>query len=459
MSHMATNSSTAGSVKLKVCRVIGTSATSTANFVCAGGQAAYISGAGVVLHSLPDECGNDDNTEQDELSPTITACMPTESESSRSTSNQSNITMSVSSSANDFEERFFCTVSPDSLASTAGTAIATGLRASTQTGVLSSKRDRFGFLIGVSGKVVRTSFDNSLGLFSGISTGSAQSFIKGIANSPNGLKNKNNSKLNSGVNMVPSFPSEDGARKDRVISPACVALSSCQQLLAVGQSGYQPRIFLYSTASDASTQEPLAMLGAHDIGIQNLAFSPCDRFLASLGVAANGFLHVWDLGALRDTGSVQLLASNRCISDVNDMKWAGNKLYTVGKRHVRAWKLKNYHFNQAGANDDRNRNKIHYSKLDVAEDDGVLVGRNLVLGEFSSCNFVALTRVRSDLLVIATDQGDLATIHDLPLGSKNDGFKIEFMPRLNVGFAITSMNIDFKDEILWTFGPTQKHLR
>lgn len=456
MSHMATNSSAAGSVKLKVCRVIGTSATSTANFVCAGGQAAYISGAGVVLHSLLDDCSNDDSTEQDELSSTATACMTIESGSSRSTSSQSNTNMSVSSSANGFEERFFCTVSPDSLASTAGTAIATGLRASTQTGVLSSKRDRFGFLIGVPGKIVRTSFDNSLGLLSGTSTGSAQSFI---TNSPTGLKNKNNSKLNSGFNMVSSFPSEDGARKDRVISPACIALSSCQQLLAVGQSGYQPQVFLYSTASDASTQEPLAMLGAHDIGIQHLAFSPCDRFLASLGVAANGFLHVWDLGMLRDTGSVQLLASNRCISDINDMKWAGNKLYTVGKRHVRTWKLKNYHCNQADANGDSNKNKFYHSKLDVVEDDGVLVGRNLVLGEFSSCNFVALTRVRSDLLVVATDQGDLATIHDLPLGSSNDGFKIEFMPRINVGFAITSMNIDFEDEILWTFGPTQNHLR
>ncbi len=66
--------------------------------------------------------------------------------------------------------------------------------------------------------------------------------------------------------------------------------------------------------------------------------------------------------------------------------------------------------------------------------------------------------MRPDLLVVATDQGDLATIHD-SFSNGNDGQKIEFVPRLCVGFAITAMSFDSWDGLLWVFGPTPGHLR
>jgi hypothetical protein len=141
------------------------------------------------------------------------------------------------------------------------------------------------------------------------------------------------------------------------------------------------------------------------------------------------------------------------------MKWVGTRLYTIGKRHIRAWRLKNYSYNPATKSKNNGiKSTLVGSGPGRVEDDGVLAGRNIVLGEFSSCNFVSLVAVRPDLLVVATDQGDLATIHD-SFGSDNDGQKNEFVPRMCVGFTITAINVDSQDGILWVFGPTSGHLR
>lgn len=123
--------------------------------------------------------------------------------------------------------------------------------------------------------------------------------------------------------------------KEKVRTPTCVALSPNGRILAVGETGYQPRVLLYSLAPDSSGLA-FATINEHAFGVKHLAFSPDLKFLASLGTMTDGFLHVWKLSPL----SVQLKATNRCSAMVNDLIWHDNGtgdglLVTAGLRFVR----------------------------------------------------------------------------------------------------------------------------
>lgn len=49
------------------------------------------------------------------------------------------------------------------------------------------------------------------------------------------------------------------------------------------QTGYSPRILIFSTAKDASCDNPVAAMAEHTFGVRKVAFSPDSRYLASIG--------------------------------------------------------------------------------------------------------------------------------------------------------------------------------
>jgi mitogen-activated protein kinase binding protein 1 len=231
--------------------------------------------------------------------------------------------------------------------------------------------------------------------------------------------------FNSSSPSGSSSPQRTSA-KDKVKTTSCVALSNDNKLLAVGEMGHKPKILIYSLkASSEGTTVPLAVLSEHRFGVKFLAFSPCNRYLASIGTENDGFLHIWQVSTSRDR-LIQLHSSNKCISIVNDLKWiTSSQLMTSGVRQVRLWRLDN-----SGA-------------LWPDSQVRVLNGRNIVLNQFCGSIFVSIACL-SNVIVLVTDRGELCTIQDIDEESGP-----LFTPRMVAGYEGIAFCTSKDNEILW----------
>lgn len=219
-------------------------------------------------------------------------------------------------------------------------------------------------LIGTFGSTGSPSSPMGYGL--GLSTGGASpsAGLGSIAPSPGA----------SGV----GFNSSNSAR-DKLKPCSAIALSPDGTWLATGETGHQPRVFIYSTKE--TTCIPVAILSEHTFGLKSLAFSPCGKYLASLGTRNDGFMHIWSIPEFR------LLASNKCTSLVNSLIWlSSNKIVTAGLRHLRLWTV-------------RRSGNLHS-----------LGARNVVLHDHIESTFFSLTRISDKLALVASDTGYLATL-------------------------------------------------
>lgn len=238
--------------------------------------------------------------------------------------------------------------------------------------------------------------------------------------------------VNNSTQTIEEPPVTKGP-KDKMKTTCAVTLSSDARLLAVGETGHQPRIFIYSLAQD-SNRRPLAIISEHRFGIKALAFSPCGRFLVSLGTSNDGFLHVWQLN-LRE-GSVCLHSSNKCISQISDLKWvSSNLLVTLGVRHVRVWKI-----------DTSYKRGAHGSVC-------VLPGKNVILGSFSDSVFTSAATVGDNLVVLATEMGELATLQcDGDESASNVISQPIFTPRQALGYSVACVDFDAQNYTIWVCG-------
>ncbi|KAF8002611.1 hypothetical protein HF325_003576 [Metschnikowia pulcherrima] len=169
--------------------------------------------------------------------------------------------------------------------------------------------------------------------------------------------------------------------KDKVRAPTCVAISPNGRVLAVGETGYQPRVLLFSLAPDSASQ-PFAVIREHTFGVEHVEFAPNLRYLCSLGTVNDGFLHVWKYSATTVTHH----AANKCTNTVNDVLWHANatefgEIVTLGLRSIRIWLL-----------DTREPNLP--SKV------AALRGRNIILGRFLESNFQAAIPFGEDEILI-----------------------------------------------------------
>jgi len=241
----------------------------------------------------------------------------------------------------------------------------------------------------------------------------------------------------------PDSPSSRAwSSRDKIKAATCVSLSPDGRFLAVGETGYKPRVLVFSTARDAPADTPLAALADHTFGVNCLAFSPDARYLASLGSANDGFLHVWAISPR--TGAAALHASNKCVSHVNRMAWMGTKIITVGTRHVKVWRVEEQTGASASSGSSAGSMRIKARPSDVSFLSSAmhktLPGRNCILDGLKDATFTSVVAITPNSAIIASDKGELCLLDDT--GAEQRFFKLA-----DAGFPVSSMALDVKGRL------------
>ncbi|KAK0872345.1 hypothetical protein LTR91_018037 [Friedmanniomyces endolithicus] len=196
-----------------------------------------------------------------------------------------------------------------------------------------------------------------------------------------------------------------GTAKDRVKAVTSVALSANGKWLAVGETGYKPRILIFCLAEDAP-DTPVFVLSEHTFGVHALRFSPDSKYLASLGTVNDGFLYVWQIDDR--TGAAALHASNKCTTFIN---------ITVGLRFVKVWRPDE----DAGIETRRadttlspttprlraeNRSSDFGNSI-LSPRHKVLAGKNSLLGEVLDCNFICALPISATEMIVCAESGEI----------------------------------------------------
>ncbi|KAF2090423.1 WD40 repeat-like protein [Saccharata proteae CBS 121410] len=226
------------------------------------------------------------------------------------------------------------------------------------------------------------------------------------------------------ANHTDSPSNRSWSAKDRIKAATCVSFSADGKYLAIGETGYRPRVLIFSTAPNAPSDTPLTSISDHTFGVQCVAFSPDSQYLASLGAPNDGFLYIWSINPR--TGSAQLHASNKCTNHVNKIAWLGNSLIAVGTRHCKVWRV-----------DDANANHSKTRPSDVASpfNNRTLPGRNCLLGSLLEANFTSVVPVTPTKAIISSDRGHICLLDDSDKSQK-------FYMVAHAKFPVTSMAAD-----------------
>ncbi|KAK3111057.1 hypothetical protein LTR53_014058 [Teratosphaeriaceae sp. CCFEE 6253] len=207
--------------------------------------------------------------------------------------------------------------------------------------------------------------------------------------------------------------------KDRVKAVTSVALSANGKWLAVGETGYKPRILIFSIAED-SADVPVSVISEHTFGVHALRFSPDSKYLASLGTVNDGFLYVWQIDDR--TGATTLHASNKCTTLVSSMHWMGTSIVTVGLRFVKIWRP-----NEEAGSEPRRAEPLlspatprmkadskssDYGNSILGPRHKVLAGKNTLLGDVLDCNFVCAVPISDTEALVCAETGQICSLDD-----------------------------------------------
>lgn len=192
--------------------------------------------------------------------------------------------------------------------------------------------------------------------------------------------------------------------RERIKTVTCVALSENGRWLAVGESGYNPRVLLFPAAEDALLDTPVSIVSDHTFGLSCVAFSPDSRHLATLGSLNDGFLFIWAIAPR--TGSLTLHYTNKCTTNVCSMTWCGQALVTVGTRHVKIWSI---------GQPNKPTPSRRFSTRSTSEavrspGPATLCGRNALLGSLVDCTFTSAVAIDDRLVIVGTDTGQVCAI-------------------------------------------------
>lgn len=198
-----------------------------------------------------------------------------------------------------------------------------------------------------------------------------------------------------------SLASKTWTSRERIKAATCVSLSRDGRYLAVGETGYAPRVLIFSLQDGASSDQPLMSLSEHGFGVRAVAWSQDGKYLASLGTVNDGFLFIWKVDPRN--GSTRFFQQNRCTAQVNGIVWLGNTLVTFGTRHMKAWKV-----------DDVPRPISPPKKIPVRDLDTqrTLSGRNVVLGALLDASFTCALPLGGTHAILCTDSGDVCLLDD-----------------------------------------------
>ncbi|KAJ5173572.1 uncharacterized protein N7500_001503 [Penicillium coprophilum] len=228
--------------------------------------------------------------------------------------------------------------------------------------------------------------------------------------------------------------------RERIKAVTSVSISPNGRFLAVGETGYNPRVLIFSTARDALPDVPLSILNEHTFGVRSLAFSPDSQYLATLGNPNDGFLFIWAINL--KNGSAKLHSANKCTSFIKDMCWAGQSLVTTGLRHVKVWRLPMV---IRPASPTKSRLNIEGAGPSPNPAPKALSGRNCLLGALGDNTFTCVSSISHNEAVVGTDSGALCFLDDREGSQKMITVK-------QVGFSITSLAVDFDQESIWLGG-------
>ncbi|KAB8067622.1 WD40-repeat-containing domain protein [Aspergillus leporis] len=227
--------------------------------------------------------------------------------------------------------------------------------------------------------------------------------------------------------------------RERVKAVTSVSISPNGRFFAVGETGYGPRVLIFSTAKDAPSDVPLSILTEHTFGVRGLAFSGDSQYLASLGDVNDGFLFVWSVHL--KSGAAKLHSTNKCTSSIRDMGFMGQVLITVGVRHVKVWRLPEVRPGspvKSRLNVDSVPSSPNYAPK-------ALSGRNCLLGSLAESTFTSVASISNHEAVVGTDTGALCLLNDGECSQKLSLVE-------NVGFGITSLTVDSDRSCVWVGG-------
>ncbi|PKS06922.1 hypothetical protein jhhlp_005518 [Lomentospora prolificans] len=214
--------------------------------------------------------------------------------------------------------------------------------------------------------------------------------------------------------------------RERIKAATCLALSRDAKFLAVGETGYCPRVLIFSL-QDNSSDLPLVSISEHTFGVQSVAWSQDSRFLASLGAANDGFLYIWRIDSR--TGAAKLSQQNRCTSFCKGMAWMGSYLITFGVRHVKAWKVEEPPtISPVKSKFGSEPNSTPQSQQKA------LSGRNILLGSLIDSTFTCAAVVDDGRAILCTEAGDVCVLED-------DGKQMKLQKALRLDFPVTSITL------------------
>ncbi|KAJ5758560.1 hypothetical protein N7520_005716 [Penicillium odoratum] len=232
--------------------------------------------------------------------------------------------------------------------------------------------------------------------------------------------------------------------RERVKAVTSVSISPNGRFLAVGETGYNPRVLIFSTAKDALPDVPLSILSEHTFGVRSIAFSPDSQYLATLGTMNDGFLLIWAINL--KNGSARLHSANKCTSFVRDMCWVGQSLVTTGVRHVKVWRLP---IPQRPVSPTKSRLHMDGSAPSPNPAPKALSGRNCLLGPLGDNTFSCISSISDQEAVLVTESGAVCLLDD-----REGSQKLCFVTQL--GFGISSLAVDFDRELIWLGGRGKK---
>ncbi|KAH7180751.1 WD domain-containing protein [Fusarium sp. MPI-SDFR-AT-0072] len=230
-------------------------------------------------------------------------------------------------------------------------------------------------------------------------------------------------------------PSNTWTSRERIKAATCLALSRDGKYLAVGETGYSPRVLVFSL-HDTSSDSPLISISEHAFGVNCVAWSADTQYLASLGAANDGFLYIWKVDPR--TGAARLYKQNRCTSYVKDMVWMGNSLITFGVRHVKMWKPDD------GPTISPTKQKFFSEQpASTPPSQRTLPGRNILLGPLLEDTFTCAAVVKNSSLIICSETGGVCIMAE-------DDRQMKLQKVLGLDFSISTIAV--KDNIAYVGG-------
>ncbi|EPE07419.1 wd repeat-containing protein [Ophiostoma piceae UAMH 11346] len=208
-------------------------------------------------------------------------------------------------------------------------------------------------------------------------------------------------------------------QRERIKSATCLSLSRDGRFLAVGETGYAPRVLIFNL-DDTSSDRPLVSISEHSFGVAAVAWSTDSRYLASLGAANDGFLYIWKIDPR--TGAARLFQQNRCTSYVRGMIWLGNStLMTFGVRHVKVWRIEDGLGSSTSPTKSRYGNDSYmstpppssYQQKDQMPQHRTLPGRNILLGSLLEATFSCAAALPGGRAVICSETGDICLLESI----------------------------------------------